>query len=57
MLFAQADSIGRETWTRFALEAGIADTVQFAVCMEDPRVESLVRRDSVAAAALGEEGP
>lgn len=52
-LFAQPDSIGQKRWTRFALDAGIADTSGFALCMEDKSVGAAVRRDSVAAVALG----
>ena len=56
IFFEQADSLGRKSWTRFALEANIRDTTEFGRCMERPSTRAAVARDTVAAAALGAHG-
>lgn len=56
ILFAQPDSIGTKPWTRFAYEAGVADTVAFSRCLDDPSVDSIISRDSSTAMALGASG-
>lgn len=56
LLFAQPESLGAKPWTRLALEAGVNDTVQFVRCMTDGSAAAAVRRDSVAAVALGATG-
>jgi protein-disulfide isomerase len=55
-LFAQPDSIGAKRWTRFAAEAGILDTAQFARCLNTRSAAYQVHQDSVAAVALGVQG-
>lgn len=52
-LYAQADSIGIKSWTKFAVEAGSHDTVAFADCLKSDGPIAVVARDSSAAARLG----
>jgi protein-disulfide isomerase len=35
-LFALQDSIGKRDWARYAIEAAVADTSKFSLCMQDP---------------------
>ena len=56
LLFAQMDSIGEKTWTRFATEAGVPDTVRFGACLDEPRMRELVVQDTLAARQLGVHG-
>ena len=53
LLFAQADSIGHKEWSRFASEAGVADTISFLRCMSSPATSQVVTRDSLAGTQLG----
>lgn len=56
LFFAQPESVGTKAWTRFAREAGVSDTVTFALCMDDRSVDSIIFRDSSDAMALGASG-
>jgi protein-disulfide isomerase len=51
-LFANQDSIGTRAWTRFAADAGVADTVAFKRCMAGPAAKARVDEDARAAARL-----
>lgn len=42
-LYANQDSIGRWPWSRFALKAGVRDTMEFARCMADTAAVSRVQ--------------
>jgi protein-disulfide isomerase len=55
-LFAEADSIGKKPWSRFAREVGILDTAGFSACLRDASVPQLVFRDTLAATALAVRG-
>jgi protein-disulfide isomerase len=55
-LFAQADSIGKKPWSRFAREVGMRDTVGFSTCLSDASVPPLVFRDTLAATMLSVHG-
>jgi protein-disulfide isomerase len=52
VLFANQDSIGTRPWTRFAANAGVADTVAFKRCMAAPAAKARVDEDARAAARL-----
>jgi protein-disulfide isomerase len=54
--YAQAESIGKKPWSRFAREAGWRDTIQFSRCMSDSSMANVVIRDTIAATALGARG-
>lgn len=56
LLFAQSDSLGEKPWTAFAEEAGMADTVHFAECLQDSAVMNLISRDTMAATELDVRG-
>ena len=45
LLFAQADSIGRKSWTAFALEVGVTDTGGFRRCLSSGNASAAVWRD------------
>jgi protein-disulfide isomerase len=51
-LFAAQDSIGSRTWTRFATDAGVADTTALKTCMAGTDVRARVDADAKAAAKL-----
>lgn len=55
-LFAQQDSIGRKSWTRFAEEAEIPDLDAFTACVAREAPARAVTRDSTAARELGARG-
>jgi protein-disulfide isomerase len=52
LLFASQDSIGTRPWTRFAVEAGVADTTAFKLCMAAPETRARVDADARVAAKL-----
>jgi thiol-disulfide isomerase/thioredoxin len=52
-LYANQDSIGKWPWSRFALQAGVSDTVGFARCMADPAAASRVQLGAALAAKEG----
>lgn len=52
ILFANQDSIGTRAWTRFAADAGVADTASFKRCMATPAAKARVDEDTRAAARL-----
>jgi predicted DsbA family dithiol-disulfide isomerase len=56
MLFAQAESIGKKPWSRFATEVGVRDTLRFSKCLRDQAVTHAVLRDTLAATALSVRG-
>jgi protein-disulfide isomerase len=56
LFYAQRDSIGVKPWNRFALEAGIVDTLAFDVCMRDGAAAREVAIDTLAAHRLGVTG-
>lgn len=55
-LFELADSIGLRSWSSFARESGIRDTVEFGRCMIGSAADSAITRDSIAASTLGIRG-
>jgi protein-disulfide isomerase len=55
-VFAQPESIGTTTWTRFAQEAGLVDTGRFAKCLNDTNSMQPVLRDQRAGQVLGVQG-
>lgn len=52
LLFENQDSIGKKSWARFAMEAGVADTVAFNRCRQSPEAEQRVSEDARAAEEL-----
>jgi protein-disulfide isomerase len=56
LVFAKQDSIGKVSWTGFAQQAGIADTIKFVACMAGPIARANVIRDTLAAHSLGVTG-
>lgn len=56
LFFAQGDSVGEKSWTRFAADVGIQDTVRFAKCMRDDVTALALSRDTMAANELGVHG-
>jgi protein-disulfide isomerase len=56
IVFANQDSIGKTSWTSFARQAGIVDTVKFLACMASPAARANVVRDTLAAHSLGVTG-
>lgn len=52
LLFANADSIGMKSWTRFALEAGVTDTAAFAACFFDIDIARAIEYDKQTALGL-----
>ncbi len=56
VLFQHHDSIGRTSWSRFAAEAGLADTSRFQHCMNEKDSMAEVALDTVAANRLGVQG-
>lgn len=51
-LYLNPELIGVKPWSEWAIEAGVRDTVGFLDCMADPRTDSVIVRDSLAARAL-----
>lgn len=51
LLFARQDSLGTTPWTRFAADAGVRDTAEFARCMARPAATAAVDRDARAGRA------
>jgi protein-disulfide isomerase len=56
LLYAQAESIGKRPWARFAAEAGVSDTVAFSRCVRQRSTIDAIARDTLAATALGVDG-
>lgn len=54
--FGQRDSLGKKPWTRFASEAGIADTAAFATCIKSKSADAAISKDEAAARKLGVTG-
>lgn len=50
ILFESQDSLGHKTWTSFAKQFGVADTVAFGECMADSTSDRMIR----AGLALGQ---
>lgn len=44
-LFARQSAFAVGAWTRWAAEAGVADTARFSKCLGSERADSIVRRD------------
>lgn len=55
-LYRDAESLGRVPWTTIAQGAGVADTGEFARCLEDPAAIAVIEADSTAANQLGARG-
>lgn len=51
-LYRDPGAIGVRPWAEWAIEAVVRDTVEFLGCMADPRADSVIVRDSLAARAL-----
>ena len=54
-LFAGQDSIGKQPWSAYATQAGIANAAEFDVCVREQRFAERVRRDMEDARAAGVE--
>jgi protein-disulfide isomerase len=55
LLFQHQDSLGAIAWTRIADEAAV-DTVRFAACMKQGKVDARISTDTAAAHRLGITG-
>lgn len=51
-LYEHPEAIGVKPWSRWALEAGVRDTVAFAGCMSAPSTDAILVQDSLEARAL-----
>lgn len=55
-LFDSQRDIGTLPWVGFAVNAAIPDSLQFLSCVRNNRMDSILRRDSLAARRLGIRG-
>jgi protein-disulfide isomerase len=55
-LFSHQAELGRRSWWEFARQAGVPDSVAFALCRSDSRVADRVQKDIVAAERLSIKG-
>ncbi|MXV95075.1 MAG: thioredoxin domain-containing protein [Gemmatimonadetes bacterium] len=56
VLFKNPESIGSKTWTQFAIDAHVPDTMAFEECLKSDDSRLILARDSVAAQVLGVSG-
>lgn len=56
LLYARSDSIGKESWLRFATDAGVTDTNRFSHCMMLGSSSVAVVQDTLAAHKLAIRG-
>lgn len=56
LMFSRQAALGRLSWTQFARDAGVNDTVSFQRCMDDPEAATRVEGDLRAATRLGLTG-
>lgn len=52
-VMARRDSIGAKTWSAWAEQAGVPDTVAFGECVAETTGSPAIRRDTLAARELG----
>jgi len=52
-VFARQDSLGLKPWNSYAIDAGIADTARFGVCIASGRSHTLVDRGLIVGDSLG----
>ena len=52
-LFEESDSLGIQSWGRFASRIGMRDTTAFAVCVRDSLPLTVVQQDEIDAKRLG----
>jgi len=55
-LYAEQDSLGLKSWSDFAVESGIVDTVRFDACLRSAAPDTVIQRDENAAVAIGGHG-
>ncbi|HXG71679.1 MAG TPA: DsbA family protein [Gemmatimonadaceae bacterium] len=55
-LYEEQDSIGHKAFLEFARESGVSDLGAFEKCLDDPKIQTEIKRDSLAGVRLGISG-
>lgn len=56
LLYAKQDSLGLKSWTSFAADAGVPDTLRFQNCLRESKSNPVVAAGIAAGRRLGVEG-